>query len=368
MRPATSRLLKQLDAAIDSAPTQLAADCLRAERACYLARQGRTDEAKSLVIALRKQYGSAPNVAMSAWLSLAEGLEIYFRTLGVGSRDKVLRAHALSAAAGLMPMQALTAGWLAQMDFTRLDVESMARHVKEALKLAAPEDNRARARASLVLGQALHFARRLDLALPWYRRAHTHATEQGDDAAISAFMHNMACMRLDNLRQVKLTGLTDNSEGGILMSGTESTSRFDQLIGASSLKALNPLMIARVHSLQGRPAEALIQYKEHLAIDVDQGFSRMRSDLLSDMAWCRFQLDQREAAISLAMEAEASLTAETQIDDRAATHTRLGWLHDAVGDSEAAKRHETHATEAWREFVQLQSRIVELLSAVVESG
>lgn len=366
MRP--SRLLKQLDAALEAASTQLAADFCRAERACYLARQGRTDEAKSVIIALRRQYGPTPNAAMSAWLSLAEGLEIYFRDLGVGSRDKVMRAFALSTAAGILPLQSLTAAWLAQMDFTGLDVEPMARHVKQALKLAAPKNHSARGRASLVLGQALHFALRFDLALPWYRQAHAHATEQGDDAAISAFMHNMACMRLDNLRQAKLTGLQVKGDVDVSLSGAESTSRFDQLIGVSSFKALNPLLIARVHSLQNRPAEALILYEEHLTIDVDRGFSRMRSDLLSDMAWCRFQLNEREAAISAAFEAEASLDSETQIDDRAATHTRLGWLFAAIGHDEAAKHHQLLATEAWSAFVQLQGKIVELLGTFAEEA
>jgi tetratricopeptide (TPR) repeat protein len=364
MKP--SRLLRQLDAAVETATTQLVADFCRAERACYLARQGRTDEAKSVIIALRRQYGPKPNAEMSAWLSLAEGLEIYFRDLGAGSRDKVLRAFALSTAAGLVPLQSLTAAWLAQMDFTGLDVEPMARHVKQALKLAAPQNHSARGRASLVLGQALHFALRFDLALPWYRQAHAHATEQGDDAAISAFMHNMACMRLDNLRQAKLTGLPAEGDVDISLAGTESTTRFDQLIGASSLKALNPLLIARVHSLQNRPAEALILYEEHLTIDVDRGFSRMRSDLLSDMAWCLFQLSEREAAISSAIEAEASLNSETQIDDRAATHTRLGWLFAAMGDNEAANRHKLLAAEAWSAFAQLQAKIVELLGDFAE--
>jgi tetratricopeptide (TPR) repeat protein len=333
-----------------------------------LARQGRLDEAKAVAVELRRQYGAAPNVAMSAWLSLAEGLESYFRNLGAVSRDKVLRAHALSAAAGLVTMQALSAAWLAQMDFTRLDIESMARHVKQALELAASQDNSARGRASLVLAQALHVAGRLDLALPWYRRAHAHATAQGDDSAISALMHNMACMRLDNLRQVKLTGRGDEIDTNVVMTGAESTGRFDQLIGASSLKALNPLLRARIHSLQGRPAEALLLYEEHTAIDVDEGFSRMKSDMLSDVAWCRLQLNQRETALSSAIESEQSLVAETQIDDRAATHTRLGWFYAEIGDNEEAQRHQLLASQAWNTYAQLQEQIVELLGTVTEDG
>lgn len=363
-----SRLLKELDAAIDAATSQLSADCKRAERACYLARQGRTDEAKAAVVALRKQYSVAPNAAMSAWLSLAEGLAIYFDNIGVGSHDKVLRAHALSVSAGLTSMQALSAAWLSQMDFTKLDIESMARHVKEAIMLTRSQDFAARARASLVLAQALHFARRLDLALPWYRRAHICATEQGDDAAISALMHNMACMRLDNLRQAKLTGIPDDIDESVHLTGTESTSRFDQLIGASSLKALNPLLMARVHSLQGRPAEALVLYDQHVAIDLEKGFARMRSDLLSDVAWCCLQLDRRETAVSSALEAEASLIPETQVDDRAATHTRLSWVYTGLGDAERANRHETLAAGGWAEFAELQGRIVQALGAVSEAG
>ena len=362
-----ARLLKDLEAAIDAARTQLAADCARAERACYLARQGRVDDAKLVVMALREQYAASPNVAMSAWLSLAEGLEIYFRNLGAGSHDKVMRAHALSAAARLAPMQALSAAWLAQMDFTRLDVDSMARHVKEALTLASPSDFAARGRASLVIAQALHFALRFDLALPWYRRAHRWATQQGDDTAISALMHNMACMRLDGLRQIKLTGLPGGDEESALLTGTESTSRFDEMVGASSLKALNPLLIARIHSLQGRPANALVLYEEHIANDSEGDFARMRSDLLSDVAWCSFQVGEREAAMSAALNAEANLTPQTQIDDRAATHTRLGWLYAALEDVQQATRHQTLAADAWGQFVHLQDRIVQALGTVSEA-
>jgi tetratricopeptide (TPR) repeat protein len=368
MRPMPSRLLNQLEAAIAAAPTRLIADCSRAERACYMARQGRLDEARSTVTALRQQYGTAPNVAMSAWLSLAEGLESYFRNLGEGSRDKVMRAHAFSAAAGLVTMQALSAAWLAQMDFTKLDAEPLARHAKQALKLAAPNDHSARSRVSLVLAQSLHVAGRLDLALPWYRRAHAHATTQGDDATISALMHNMACMRLDNLRQAKLTGLGDGSDGDLVLTGTESTGRFDQLVGASSLNALKPLLRARTLSLLGRPSEALILYEEHLSIDVDQGFTRMKSDLLSDVAWCRLQLDQRESALASAISAEANLNSETQIDDVAATHTRLGWVYLAIGDDEVAQRHRVLASLAWNSYVELQARIVELLIGLSENG
>lgn len=368
MRPVPSRLLRELESAISVAPTGIVADCARAELACYLARQGRLDEARSIVTELRQQYGQMQNVAISAWLSLAEGIELYFRNLSTGSRDKVMRSHALSTAAGLVKMQALSAAWLSQMDFTKLAIEPLAQHAKQALKLAEPDDHSARSRASLVLAQALHVAGRWDLAAPWYRRAHTHATAQGDDATVSALMHNMVCMRLDNLRQTKLSGVGDASGSNLVLPGTESAGRFDELIGASSLSALKPLLRARILSLEGRPAEALILYEEHMLTDVDHGFSRMKSDMLSDVAWCRVQLQQSELALAAAVSAEGNLNSETQIDDRAATHTRLGWFYLAIGQMEEALRQETLALQAWDTYVGMQVKIVELLSTVTESG
>ena len=92
----------------------------------------------------------------------------------------------------------------------------------------------------------------------------------------------------------------------------------------------------------------------------------MRSDLLSDMAWCHVRLGQNAVAISLASKAEASITPETQLDDRAATYTRLGWLSAAIGNGEETKRYEAQAKAAWDEFAQLQGRIVELLGPVAE--
>lgn len=368
MRTMQSRYLNHLEAAITAAASPLVADCFRAERACYLARQGQLDEAKALVTALRKKYINAPNVAISSWLSLAEGLGSYFSNLGPGSRDKVLRAHVLSAAAGLIKMKALSASWLSQMDFTLLDVESLARNVKIALQLAAPDDHSSRSRASLVIAQALHVSGRLDLALPWYRRAHNHAISQGDDATISALMHNMVCMRLDNLRQAKLTGIGDLSESTFILTGTESTVRFDELIGASSLHALNPLLRARIHSLLGQFSDALTLYEMQISDNSTNDLSRMRSDLLSDVAWCCIQLNRRDGALKSALAAEANLLSETQIDDRAATHTRLGWVYLALGDEESAKRHEFQASQAWVAYRKLQLRIVELLIDFSENG
>ncbi len=363
---APMRLLARLDAAIAAAPGPFDADCLRAERACYLARQGHFEPATAELDAMRRSYEARPNPSISAWLSLAEGLMSHFSDVGGAARDKMRRAHALSAAGRLMPLHALSSAWLAHMDYNRHDFGSMARHLSQALQLAAADHHAARSRASLVVAKALHFSGRLDLAQAWYARARSHANAEGDDATISAIMFNMASIRAANLRQAALSAQGDSLEGEHALMGADSTLNFDQMVGSVSLKSLLPLLRAQILALQGEPAQALTLYEAHLA--QANAISRLRGCMLSDQAWCRMQVGQIDAARADALEADDSLADDTQVDDRAATHSRLSQVFAALGDAPAAQRHEVLAAAAWQDFRALQARIVELLSRVGPNG
>ena len=368
MNQPPSRLLLRLNAAIAGAKNQHAADCAHAERACYLARQGDFAEASRTIAALRKHYEPQPDAAMSAWLNLAEGLLSYFSELGPSAYDKVLRAHALSAAAGLVPLNALAAAWLAQMSFSKHDVVQVARRASESLRLSHPQHHSARARASLVVAQALHGASRWDLASHWYTRARLHATAEGDELSISALMHNMVGMRLDNFRQTVLTGRGDPREAELSLVGLDSSANFDLLVGTSTLEPLRPMLRARYLSLQQRTAEALQIYDEHFPGAVSSEVARMASDVLSDMAWCRLKQGDAKRARSEAIAAEQTLTAQTQIDERAATHTRLANIYRELGELAEASRHAQLADAAWQDFESLQRRFVDLLGTMTESG
>jgi tetratricopeptide (TPR) repeat protein len=265
-------------------------------------------------------------------------------------------------------MHALSAAWLAQMDFTRLDIEALAQHAGEALRLADPDQHAARSRASLVVAQALHLAGRMDLALHWYTRTRDHANAEGDDAAVSAMMHNMAWIRMANMRQVRLA--SDGSiEAGIhARLGAESLACFDRMIGVSSLDSLKPILCAQILSLEDQCGQALSLYEQSNAGGHLSGMLRLQSDLLSDQALCRIRLGQIQAARNDAIAAESSLLPVTQIDDRAATHSRLALVWAALGDHDAARRHEQLAAQSWRAFGEVQVRIVELLGPMTELG
>jgi tetratricopeptide (TPR) repeat protein len=365
MKP--SRLLLRLEAGIGSAKNTLEADCLRAERAAYLARLGRFEEVQAELAALHERYDARPNVEISAWVNLVEGVEIHSRSMGKAARDKILRAHALSGAAGLPKMRALSAAWLAHLDFLLADVASMTRHADEALTLAHKSHDAARARANLVVAQGYHQGGRLDLALPWYFCARQHAISDGDDAMISALMHNMAWLRASNLRQEELLrGQTTCGNDHALLSA-QSTEHYDLLVGATNLQGHIPMLKAKLLVSKGQPADALVLFDEYLHTAIGEGLGRLQADLIADRAWCRVQLGQMLEARGDANLAESNIDPQGQFDDRAFAHSRLAEVFLALGSPEAAAHHQRLAEIAWHGYVEFQAQMVTALKGMVSN-
>jgi hypothetical protein len=63
-------------------------------------------------------------------------------------------------------------------------------------------------------------------------------------------------------------------------------------------------------------------------------------------------------ATSLAL---ASIESSSQVDDRAAAHSRLHQVLVELGEAELAKAQEGMAIEAWAQYERVQAKIVELL-------
>lgn len=362
-----SRLLTRLDAAIAAASHPVKADCLRAERAGYLARLGRLDEARQVLSSLHMQYASQPNATMSAWLALGDGLLGYFSDMNQMARDKMRRAYALSGAARELQLHAIAAAWLSLMDFVHYDLDALGRHVAEALQFAAPDNHAALSRVSLLIAQCYHFACRLDLAQPWYAKARQHATAEGDDTTLGAVIHNMAWLHANQSRQTMLSGATDSTAMTRQAAlGAQSSLNFETFLGVSSLESLMPMLRAQVLSLQGEWAAALALYDAHLDEAVAQGLDRMQPNLRAEMAWCHLQLGQLEAARAEARAAVAALSDTCHIDDRAATHSRLAKVFEALGDGEAAARHALQAPLDWATHEADQARVIATLDKALK--
>jgi hypothetical protein len=361
-----SRLLASLDAAIAAAPSPIKADCLRIERAGFLARHGRLDESRHVLASLHMRYDSHPNPTVSAWLSWAEALLGYFHDLGgVAAHDKMKRAYAFGGAVRDDPLQAMMAAWLALMDFTQRDFDSMAKHVADAMQRASSGHHAAQARLCLVIADAYHFADRFDLAQPWYVQCRHHANAEGDETTLSAVMHNLAWLQVSHARRAALCGGKWKSLQQQALLSVESAANFDSLIGRTALAVLQPMLKAQLWLLDGRHADALNLYDQHLANALSHGLDRMKSSLLADIAWCRLQLGQVGRALEGVKAAEVACETARDLEERAAAHCRLAQIHRQVGDGARADLHESQAQADWQAHARLQRRVLGLFDQVL---
>lgn len=356
--------VERMTQAIAAAPNELAADALRAELASYYARQGRWDDADRELAALHAKYDPRPNASISALLNLAEGHMIYFRGLGDGAVDKVRRAYALSAAVGNSSIRARAAAWLANFDFASFKHDSMARYAIESLNLAGPDDHAALCRVSVVIAQALHYANRAELAMPWYRAAHRHAVAERDDSMTSILLFNMASIRTANLRLVELSGANGSETWSLVNLGAESSQNLDAGIGTQSLDTFTPLLRAQLFANQGRWDEAADLYSRYMPASKSQGLDRLQCWYTADLAWCQLNRNDLQTAADLAGKAATLVTAESHTDDVAAMHSRLSSVWHRLGDAALADSHAAAAQRGWAEFRALQASIVASLDGL----
>lgn len=363
----TSRLLSALDARIAKTHDAIESACLRAERAALFARQGRLETARAELAALRAGFVRDPHPLTSAWASLAEGLVEYFEHLDPAARGKIARALALSSAFNATHVRALSAAWLAHMDYALQHFEPMVQHLAIARAEDVSEFNDARSRASLVTAQAYHWAERFDLALPWYTQARRYAADDGDEQTLSALMHNMGWLHAFNARRAAAEGDSPGNLRQVLL-GVDSSSNFSRRIGETSLASLAPALRAYVLALLGRHAEALALFDANLAPALDEGLARSRCAVLAEIAWCRVNAGDAQRALAEAQDAEAHIAACELPEDRAASHGRLAQFYAARGARAKAKQHRERAQDEWRTHAANQRRLVDLLASIEASA
>lgn len=352
-----SRVLARLDEAIARAGDSAEGDCLRAERAIYLARLGNLEQARKVVVELRSRYASRPRVDMSAWLSLAEGIARFFEDVSDASRDRVMRAQALARSAGLRRLEALSSAWLAHMEFMRFEPEAMRRNVETAFALSASDDHAVRARAAMVVGYSLHFAGPRERARPWYELAHWHATAEGDLVTVSALVHNDVTFRLANTRHARFRSGAVGADWSHLLVAADSNQQLDELLGATALNVVTPLLRAQVLALLERYAEAAQIFSAEIDVAVDRGMGRWRALNLAELSWCELKLGQVEVALKHALAARAAIDLTGYPDDRAPAHSRLADVFREIGDSDACAGQTELARQAWEAHEAAQARV-----------
>lgn len=356
-----SRLLTQLASRIAAARDPVEAACLRAQRGIYLARQGNQAEAQAIVEAIRGEFGARPNAEVTAWVSLLEAVIHFFSQPGPKALDRLRRAHALSRAMNHPVLVPLCAAWLAHIEFNANRMEPMLQYATEALRLAQPEHHAALARVSLVVADAFHFAGRFDLAKPWYAAVRQHALADGDDAMISAMLHNVAAFRANEVRLADAFGHPIANELHQALMETESTKNYDTGIGTLSMALLIPLMQAQLLATDGQFRAALEIFDEVLERDSPENLERRKACFYADRAWCHIKLGQGALALADLERALERVEDPADPDDSAAMHARLAAVLGSLGEHERAMEQKQLSIEFRERHIEAQASLLKHL-------
>ncbi len=362
-----SRLLTQLASRIAAAGDPVEAACLRAQRGIYLARQGKHEQAQAIVEAVRGEFGVRPNAEVTAWISLVEALIHFYSQPGPKALDRLKRAHALSRAMNHPVLVPLCAAWLAHLEFNANRMEAMLQYAVEALHLAQPQHHAALARVSLVIADAFHFAGRFDLAKPWYAAVREHALADGDDAMISAMLHNVAALRANQVRLADAFQQPQPEETRRALLELESTRNYDLGIGTLSLSLLVPLVRAQLSMVQGQYADAVALYSQTLDRQNTENLERRQACFFAERGWCLIQLGQVAPALSDVNSASetASGLVDVDADDEAAMHARLAATLDALGQRQRAAYHQKLSIDFKNRHADSQVALLDQLRAAL---
>lgn len=348
-----NRCLQALDDEIAQRRAPRAVLFLRAERAVVLARLGETVQARLEIASLRAGEGPRTYPSLEPWLLLAEGLADVYADLALAGAARVRVHRALTLARSTRSTRALplAAAWLAHLDFHARDDASAVEHLVLAHDTARPDHHSARSRLCLVLAGMLHYAGAEERAQPWYSQARVHAQAEGDGAALSSIMYNMALLRVVEVRLTAAFGpRTDAAALRRAMLGTESSIFLDRSVSTRALSHHPPMQRAQLLVLSGQVDEALALYEAHAAQAVAEGLTSCEGIFLADQAWCLAMLGRTDEALERARAALSVLPAATEPEDRAIAHAMLSQVWTRLGVSDQAARHAALAAQDHQQY------------------
>lgn len=357
-----SRLLASLQDSIQSSTDRLSWSRALCREASHFARHGLIDQANAAILEVRQTYGNALEAEAASWLLLAEGI-IKF-SIGEFSlaHDRVVRALGIADALNAPRARPSCAAWLAHIKFNLSDYGGMAPLLSFVLKSAPLDDHQARARASLVLADAFHFAGSFALARPWYDATRHHATQEGDDATISALLHNVAAFRATNARLAHALGELMPEEVRRATMEANSAQSYDNAIGTRGFESLVPLLSGQLLLVEGNISGASGVLSK---IDEKSLPTRLRASLFADLAFCAMRLGNDSEAETKLDKALPLMEEEMDADDAAYALCRLSQVCQRVGRPEMAEILEMRAASSIQAHRDQQLSLLNRLNLLI---
>jgi tetratricopeptide (TPR) repeat protein len=294
---------------------------------------------------------------LGAWLWLGEGVLDYFESMNQRARDRVQRARALAGSAKSQRLVALTSAWCAHFDYGVGDFPSMVRNLADAFRAAAHDNHSALTRACVIVAGAYHFTGAEDLAQPWYARARSHATREGDGVSLSSIAYNLAALRIGNTRLLEHFGVLDKVIAKRALLGVESSTQLDLTVHARALGSMSCIQRAQILCVLEEFSAALALFDQHYDEAIAQGMARDEAQMQADRAWCLYRLGRGDEARDMVRSAAAAITWSTERDGKAVAHAQLARTCAALGLAEDARTHARESQVQYADFMAHTQRM-----------
>lgn len=279
--PFVTKLLATLEGEADSERRAL----LMADLACYWARVGEFEAAEKIRQELRRDFGDAKSVRVSILIMVIEALQLYYKDLSPGARDRMLRASLLSKGFRERRLISLTSAWMAHIEFNGASFASMSGELQTSLREMEPGDDPIDCRVSLVLGDAFLLSGMYSESQAWYDRARRAANRLGDRAALGAMTYNRAALRVARARYERLRGGNLEVDSQLLRLDVESAINYQHVAHLKSLDHLLTTAKAGLLLIQDKHAAALPIIRDLLESEEVAPATAQRTLLSADCAY-----------------------------------------------------------------------------------
>lgn len=311
----TSPYVTKLLSDIKAAPNSEAKAVFSAELGCYWARVGEFAEAERIRQELRRDFGNARSVRVSILTMVLEGLQLYYKDLSPGARDRMLRASLLSKGFQEQELIARTSAWMAHFELNGARFDSMISELRTSLEAMTPADSATTCRVSLVLGDACLIAGLPGHSQSWYEQARRAANQLGDHAAVGAMTYNRAALRVARCRYERLSTGSLRVELPLLRMDVESAINYQSVARLRSLEHLLTTTKVGLMMIQESWASAVPLIESLLASNDVAQKSAQRWLLMSDHALSLAAIGKTDDA-SIQLDAVlADLPAKIPTDD-----------------------------------------------------
>ena len=334
-----SRLLDTLRSELRAARSPAAVSEARVRLSVFYARRGDESEAAVEITELRSLGHSANLATCTAQANLAEGVLAFCKGNQAEALDKLRRARALAGLAASDALERLCLAWLSHVELNLMQTANIGTQIELILSSARSNEHAALSRIGMTLAIALHSCGRYELARPWYELSRQHAVAEGDDLTLDALMHNVAAIRIHNLRLNEITESGDVSELIRAEQELASGMNYDEAKSPKSYRWMFPLLRIQLLMLQKQIDLARLAldawFSEHQAQALPRAIYLARVDY----SYCLSQLCNLKSAKEQIEVAAIDPNFKLSLGDFAFVRYRQSQLAVASHDAANGQRH-----------------------------